>query len=32
MVKKGLESRMVFYREGAEFVRDYRQALIFKSI
>ena len=32
MVKKEMETRRVFYREGAEFVGDYIQALIFESI
>ena len=32
MVKKEMETRMVIYREEAEFVGDYKQALIFESI
>lgn len=32
MVKKEMETRKVINREGAEFVGDYRQALIFESI
>jgi len=32
MDKKEMETRMVIYREEAEFVIDYRQALIFKTI
>jgi hypothetical protein len=32
MVKKEMETKMVIYREQAEFVGDYIQALIFESI
>jgi hypothetical protein len=32
MVKKEMETRIVIYKEEAEFVGDYRQALIFESI